>query len=137
MTSYVITLATSAGLTFSIAVSAPQIRSSVLADVAIVERLVYEGSSVYGVPTIAEVVSPTYTTIARINESRDLQPNRSYPRFIEMASGVVVAATIVSAFVGYFSPGPITGLGLPLAATLWWVLYRLVLRYDRQVSGQG
>jgi hypothetical protein len=57
---------------------------------------------------------------------------REYPRSIVIASGVVLFTTFIGAMVGYFSPGPITGAVLPVAVTLWWGLYRVILRHDQQ-----
>jgi amino acid permease len=56
----------------------------------------------------------------------------AYPPLIKAAAAVVVTGTFVSALIGYFLPGPLTGAALPLAATCWWILYRMIKRYDEQ-----
>jgi hypothetical protein len=60
---------------------------------------------------------------------------RVYPRHLVVASTLVIAGTAVSAVVSYLFPGPITGVTLPAFVTLWWMLYRAIVRFDKRENG--
>jgi hypothetical protein len=62
-------------------------------------------------------------------------PHISYPRLMEVAAMLVVMGTIGSMLIGYFLPGPITGVALAFAITSWWVLYRVIANHDKRVVG--
>jgi hypothetical protein len=57
------------------------------------------------------------------------------PRYFGYAAVAVIVGTIISGLVGYFSPGPITGLFLPIFVTLWWLLYRVISKFDTSEDG--
>ena len=40
----------------------------------------------------------------------------------------IILFTIVAALIGGFFPGRVTGLLLPIALTMWWLLYRVMRR---------
>lgn len=63
------------------------------------------------------------------------QQSRRYPNYFGVASLLVIMGVIIGGFVGYFFPGPITGLFLPLFVTLWWYLYRAISRFDANEDG--
>jgi len=55
-----------------------------------------------------------------------------YPTYLYIASSFVLVGTVISAIVGYVAPGLFTGAALPVFATLWWLLYRLIRYHDEQ-----
>ena len=60
-----------------------------------------------------------------------LEMDKKYSIIIRIGAATVVPGTIIAAGVGYFVPGAITGIALAITVTLWWVLYRATLKYDR------
>jgi hypothetical protein len=128
MTTYVVTLTTAAALTISVI-------STIVPNAAVLRTAVVESAQVSYIGTAISTgtlgsigdVSLRRTT-ATIDHSRaTMRAQTEYPRLIEFASAVVVIGTVISCFVGFFAPGPITGAALALAVTLWWCLYRITL----------
>jgi hypothetical protein len=131
LTSYTITLVASAGLGLSIVVSTPQNNFAVSADVTPIQHRTYFDAVVASGST---KMSSFYEFIqadqpeSRVDDKAIVE--HSYPRMVEIASGVVVVGTIVSVIIGYFAPGQITGSMFPIAVILWWLLYHLIIKYD-------
>jgi hypothetical protein len=49
-----------------------------------------------------------------------------------LAVSITVIIILAGLVIGYLKPGPITGAILPIGVTLWWLLYKLADRLDRQ-----
>jgi len=74
----------------------------------------------------------TTRNLTGVDQPATAAKGKMYPTQIYAASVIVIFGTIVSALVGYFVPGPVTGAALPIFITLWWLLYRTIRRHDER-----
>jgi len=51
-------------------------------------------------------------------------------RLINVASMTVILLAVAGAIIGSIHPGKLTGLLLPIALTLWWLLYKVIRRAE-------
>ena len=57
-----------------------------------------------------------------------------YPTSLRLCSVFVLIGTILSMVLGYLRPEPLFGILLPIFLTMWWILYRMIRRYDAPTS---
>jgi hypothetical protein len=55
---------------------------------------------------------------------------QSYPVFYGLLAVMAISLLVVGLIVGIVSPGPVTGLLVPLGLTLWWIVYKLADLHD-------
>jgi hypothetical protein len=69
---------------------------------------------------------------SRVGVHIDLVPSTrpSYPTSYGVLAVAAVALLVVGVAVGTVWPGPATGFLVPLALTLWWIVYKLANAYD-------
>lgn len=136
MTTYAVTVVASAVLTFSVAstvISQQGMRCDIAAGVP---SATYSGQPRLAGSLGASELLPSYQ-VRRIAATAAEVPSPSqvqYPTAIKVAAGIVIGITVIGALLGYFVPGPITGAILPVAASFWWGLYRIILRYDEGIA---
>jgi hypothetical protein len=136
MTTYAVVLAVSAGLTFSAMAAATTSPRESHSTIALVQQSAYidtipesqAGTEIILMRRIQMSVTSSYPTVAQ---------NTGYPLSMRIASTVVVLVTIFGALIGYIYPGPFIGTLFPLGVTLWWILYRIILRHDARVSAHS
>jgi hypothetical protein len=131
MTTYAVALAVSAGLTFSAMAGIVPSALGSHSTIAIVQQSSYidtvpvsPASEIVLMQRVKMLVTSSYPTAAQNQE----------PLAIRIASTMVVSITILGALAGYFYPGPFIGVLFPLGVTLWWILYRVILRHDARAS---
>jgi hypothetical protein len=79
-----------------------------------------------------DLVQYRATPNVRVDQPATAPKRKMYPAQISALSIIVLLGTIISALIGYFVPGLVTGAALPIFITLWWLLYRTIRRYDER-----